>query len=123
MKTILLTLSLTFFLCHVLRAEDSAQAEKIFKKLLTAQAAKDYDGFVADGTNLLKAALTKTQFEASSEIMNARFKGGYESTFLGDLNMKGNQVYLFRLHFKDGGDDMLGTLSLKEGKVSGIYFK
>lgn len=55
--------------------------------------------------------------------MNARFKGGYETTFLGDLKMKGNQVYLFRLRFKDGGDDLLGTLSLKEGKVSGIYFK
>lgn len=64
MKAILLTLSLTLFLCQVLRAEDSAHAEKIFRHLLTTQAAKDYDGFVADATHQLKAALTKTQFEA-----------------------------------------------------------
>ena len=94
----------------------------MFKKLLTAQQSKNYDAFVADGTDQLKAALSKTQFEASSNILNARFKGGYDSSFLGELNQKGFEVYLYRLRFKDDGDDMLATLSLKDGKVGGIWF-
>ena len=55
------------------------RGRRIFKKLLAAQKSKDYDAFVADGTSELKAALTITQFNASSDILNARFKGGYES--------------------------------------------
>ena len=122
MKTLLLVAAFTSFFCLTLRADDPAAADAIFKKLLAAQTSKDYDAFVADGTEQLRAALTKTQFEASSNILNARFKGGYDSTFLGEMNQKGFEVYLYRLRFKDGGDDMLATLSLKDGKVGGIWF-
>lgn len=123
MKILLLTLTFTLLLCLTLRAEDQALAEKLFKNLLTAQAARDFDAFIADGTDQLKAALTETQFVAASNAINARLKGGYESTYLGEVNLQGHEVYLFRLRFKDGGDDMLGTMSLKDGKVAGIYFK
>ena len=105
-----------------LYATDNAQAEKIFKGLLAAQAANNYDAFVVDADDVLKAALTKTQFEASSNIMNKRMGPGYETTFLGELNQRGYQVFLYRLRFKDGGDDMLATMSLKNDKVGGIYF-
>ena len=114
----------TFSLCSIaLRAADNAQAEKIFNSLIAAQTAKDYDAFVADADDNLKAALTKTQFDASSNLMIKRTSGGYDSTFLGELNQHGYQVFLYRLHFKDGGDDILGTMSLKDDKVGGIYFK
>ena len=68
------------------------------------------------------AALTKTQFDASSDIIKPKLDGGYEMTSLGELNQRGFEVYLYRLRFKNGSDDMLGTLSLKDGKVAGIYF-
>jgi hypothetical protein len=114
----------TFSLCSfTLRAADNAQAEKIFKNLIAAQTAKDYDAFVADADDILKAALTKSQFEASSNLMNKRTGGGYDITFLGELNQQGYQVFLYRLRFTDGGDDILGTMSLKNDKVGGIYFK
>src|SRR5271168_4294586 len=123
MKLILLTFVLALLSISGLRAEDTAAADAIFKGLLAAQVAKNYDAFVADGTLELKAALTKTQFEASSEIMTPKLAAGYDLTPLGELNQRGYQVYLYRLRFKNGGDDMLGTLSLKEGQVGGIYFK
>jgi hypothetical protein len=117
-------LIVTFSLCSfALRAADSAQAEKIFNNLVAAQTAKDYDAFVADADDNLKAALTKTQFEAASNFMIKRTSGGYDTTFLGELNQHGYQVFLYRLRFKDGGDDVLGTMSLKDDKVGGIYFK
>jgi len=102
---------------------DQAAADLQFHKLLDAQTHKDYDAFVANGTLQLKAALTKTQFDASSDLMIGRLKGGCDIDSLGELNQKGYQVYLYRLRFKVGGDDMLGTLTLKNGQVAGIYFK
>ena len=119
--TLLLVAFVALFGCR-LPAQDPARADALFKKLLTAEAARDYDAFVADGTDQLKAALSKTQFEASSNVLNARFKGGYDSSYLGELNQKGFEVYLYRLKFKDGGDDLLATLSLQGGKVGGIWF-
>src|SRR5271154_4622942 len=116
----IVTFSLTSL---ALRAADDVQAEKIFNSLLAAQTAKDYDAFIADADDNLKAALSKTQFDASSNLMIKRTSGGYDSTFLGELNQHGYQVFLYRLHFKDGGDDILGTMSLKDDKVGGIYFR
>jgi transposase-like protein len=123
MKPLLVTLALALFASFSLHAENAAQANALFKKLLAAQVAKDYEAFVADGTTQLKAALTKTQFEASSDLMIPKLAAGYEITPLGELNQKGYEVYLYRLRFKNGGDDMLGLLSLKDGKVGGIFFK
>ncbi len=105
------------------QAADEAMADVLFQSLLAAQTAKNYDAFVANASDPLKAALTKTQFEASSNILNKRFAGGYEVAFFGELNQKGYQTFLYRLRFKDGGDDLLGTMSLKNDKVEGIYFK
>jgi len=101
---------------------DQKSADLQFNKLLDAQEHKDYDAFVANGTLQLKAALTKTQFDASSDLMIARMKDGCDIDTLGELNQKGYQVYLYRLRFKNGADDMLGTLTMKDGQVAGIYF-
>jgi hypothetical protein len=113
-----------FSLCSLaVYAADDAQAEKMFKRLVAAQTAKEYTAFLADADDTVKAALTKTQFDASSNLMIKRTSGGYGLTFLGELNQHGYQVFLYRLRFKDGGDDMLATMSLKDDKVAGIYFK
>ena len=122
-----LFLTFAFALCvGCLHAQPAAAAQTsadlIFHQLLDAQETKNYDAFVAHGTTQLKAALTKTQFDASSDLMIARLKGGCDIDSLGELNQKGFEVYLYRLRFKDGGDDMLGTMTLKDGQVAGIYF-
>jgi len=123
MKPILLIFALILLASLGLRADGTTAADAIFKSLLAAQVAKDYDAFIADGTTELKAALTKTQFNASSDLMIPKLASGYDLTSLGELNQRGYQVYLYRLRFKNGSDDMLGTLGLKDGKVGGIYFK
>ena len=126
MKTMIRTATLIGLLflsaCEVYAA-DNARAEKVFKSLIAAQTAGDYDAFIADANDAVRAALTKTQFEAASNFLNKRTSGGFETTLLGELNHQGYQVFLFRLRFKDGGDDILGTLSLKDDKVGGIFFK
>ncbi len=104
------------------RATDDQQAQKIFDTLLGAQLAGDYDVFVADANDQLKAALTRTQFDAASKIIKSRLKGGYREAYLGELNQRGYEVFLYRLRPNDGGDDLLATMSLKDSKVGGIYF-
>jgi hypothetical protein len=123
MKTALLAAALTLFVCLNVRAQDPAAAGLLLQKMLLAETSKDYGSFAADGTDQLKAALTATQFDAVANLMNPRLLAGYVTTFLGDLNQRGFEVYLYRLRFKDGGDDVLATLSVKDAKVGGIYFK
>src|ERR1700679_2233710 len=110
MKPYLLLLAFAALLTGGLQAQEQSagqsQADNLFKQLLAAQLSSDYDSFVANGTVDLKAALSKTQFQASSDIMKARLKVGYDLTPLGDLNKKGYEIYLYRLRFKDGSDDM-----------------
>ncbi len=104
-------------------AEDDDAARKLFDKLVAAQDTKDYDTFVSYGDTQLKAALSRTQFEASSDVLQANAAGGTrEITFLGELNQHGYEVYLFRVRFKTG--DMLASMTLnKQGEVAGIWFK
>lgn len=116
--------SMLFMLVTTLgvHADDDSSARPILDKLIAAQAAKDYEAFVANGTTYFQAAFSKTQFEAASAILNPTLAKEHETLFLGELNQHGYKVYLYRLHFKDGSDDILGTLSLKDGKVGGILF-
>ena len=103
-------------------AVSNEQADQIFKKMLSAQEAHNYDEFVADADDNLKAALSQTQFDAASNLITKKLKDGYDLSSLGELNQKGFQVFLYRLRPKAGGDDLLATLSIKDGKVGGILF-
>ena len=102
-------------------AEQSARP--VLDKLLKAVEANDYDGFVADGTAQVKAALTKQMLEGVSAQMAPRMKKGYDTTYLGELKQGGCRVYLWKLAYKDGQDDTLARLTLKDGKVAGFLLQ
>ena len=91
-------------------------------QLITALVNADYAAFVADGDDAFKG-LTKEQFDAVAKQFAPRFKAGYEVTYLGELKQKGYEVSLWKLTFKDGGDDLLATLSRKDGKTGGFWLK
>ncbi len=122
MKAVNLVCALLFFSVSAFAATEE-QAGLTFKKLLEAQASKNYSDFVADATDTLKAALSQTQFAAAADILGKRFKDGYDTKSLGELNQRGCQVFLYKLQCKDGGDDILATMVLKDDKVAGILFK
>ena len=107
--------------CLASGAEDAARP--VLDKLLKAVEANDYDSFVADGTAEVKAALTKQMLEGVSAQMAHRMKKGYDATYLGELKQSGCKVYLWKLTYKDGGDDTLARLSLKDGKVAGFLLQ
>ena len=96
-------------------------AETIFKKLMAAAVASDYDGFMAECDTAMKAALTKTQLESVSKQIAPRLQPGYDAEYLGELKQRGYAVHLWRVRAKDGGDDYLATLSIRDGRAGGFY--
>ena len=112
------TIGLTFVSAY---AEPDQATQAAFKKLMAATVSNNYDAFVTQCDSVMKAALTKPMLEGVSEQIAPRAKQGYDAAYLGELNQNGYEVHLWRLRFKDGGNDILATMSVKDGKVGGFY--
>lgn len=104
-------------------AEPGTKVEGLLKRMLSAVEANDYETFVSDGNATFKAALTKQVLEGVSALLSPRMKKGYETVYLGVLNQQGCQVHLWKVAYKDGGDDTLAKLVLKDGKVAGFWLQ
>ena len=110
-------------IASVIAADVEPGETRILKKLLGAVEVNDYDSFVADGNAAFKAVLTKQMLESVSIQLSPRMKKGYDTTYLGQLKQQWGQVYLWKLVYKDGGDDTLVRLVLKDGKVAGFWLQ
>ncbi len=104
-------------------AEPDQATQAIFKNLLAATVSNNYDAFIAECDAAMKAALTKSMLEGVSKQLEPRARQGYDTHYLGELNRRGYKVHLWRLKFKDGGDDALATLSVKDGKAGGFLLQ
>ena len=89
-------------------------------KLIAALENGDYAAFIADGDATF-SAFKKEQFESVAAQLSARLKQGYDISPLGELKKRGQEVTLWRITFKGGGDDLLATLSMSERKVTGFW--
>jgi hypothetical protein len=106
------------------RAGDPAEpGRSTLDTLLRAVEANDYDSFVAGASDAFKAALTKSMLQGVSGQLAPRLKKGYACSHLGELKQQGSRVLLWKLTYKDGGDDTLAKLVLKDGKVAGFWLQ
>ncbi len=92
-------------------------------KLLRAVEANDHDSFVGDANDAFKTGLTKQMLEGVSGQLSPRLKKGYTPEFLGELTQQGCRVLLWKIVYKDDGDDTLAKLVLKDGKVAGFWLQ
>jgi hypothetical protein len=104
-------------------ATDKTEAEKTLSTLLFAIKANEYASFVSDGTPAFKAGITKQMFEGVSAQMIPRMKTGYEVQYLGSLKQQGMDVFLWKITYKDGGNDTLAKLALQDGKIAGFLLQ
>ncbi|AFY42994.1 hypothetical protein [Nostoc sp. PCC 7107] len=95
--------------------------QKTFTSLINAIEEKNYNKFISQGNAAFKEGITQQSFTQVSEQLAPRLKKGYSAVFVTKLNQQGYQVYLWKLTFKDGSDDILARLSLKAGKVGGFW--
>ena len=56
--------------------------------------------------------------QAVSGQIAPHMKNGYVLTYLGQLRQQGCEVHLWKLTCRDGRDDTLAKLVLKDGKVA-----
>jgi hypothetical protein len=101
-------------------AQAPPQIETTMKNMLAALQAKSLRDFVAAGDASLKAGMTQWMLDGMSVQLAPRLNQGYTATFLGTLNQEGYTVYLWKLAFKDGKDDLLLTMAVKDGNVGGL---
>lgn len=108
----------------ILKAEtDGPSTEGTVNALLTAIATNNYDALVASAAPALKSRITKETFMKVSAQLSPRLKKGYKLQYLGSLKQQGVEVLLWKITYKDGGDDMLARLVIQEDKVAGFWFQ
>jgi hypothetical protein len=104
------------FACSAARsvaAEPPNEDVALVSKLINATEKSDYKAFIA----LSAAPLKKESFDEVAAKLAPRLQAGHELLYLGTLNQGGSRVVLSKISFKGGGDDVLVTLSVKDGKV------
>ncbi len=102
-------------------AQAPPDVEATFKKMLAATQSPSRNAFVADGDASFQADITPAMFNSFSAEFAPRLKRGYTTTFVTQLRQDGYSVYVWKIEFKDGGDDLLFTLAIKDGKVGGFF--
>ena len=104
-------------------ATDGPSAERTVNTLLTAIATNNYNALVANAAPALKTRITKETFTQVSTQLSPRLKKGYKLEYLGSLKQQGVEVFLWKITYTDGGDDMLSRLVIQEGKVAAFWFQ
>lgn len=107
------------------QAADAAAIEaetQMLRSLLAAIEAGNYQQFVAAGSSDF-AKLDRSQFDAVAAQLGPRLHAGYQVQRLGDYRQQAYEFSLWKITFKDGGDDLVGTLNLQDGQVGGFVLR
>jgi hypothetical protein len=82
-----------------------------------------YEKFVAEADTRFRAGFTQKMFDTLAGQLGPRLKLGYKVNFLTTLSQQEHTGYVWKLSFKGVKDDMLATLYLREGKISGFVVR
>jgi hypothetical protein len=108
---------------HAVLAQAPQSPEAIMKNMLSAIESGSLTDFVTSGDPAFRSGMTQQIFDSVRQSLAPRIKQGYTAKYLTSLNQQGFIVYLWKLEFKDKNDDVLATLALKDGKVSGFWLR
>jgi hypothetical protein len=104
-------------------ATDGSSTEGTVNTLLTAIATNNYNALIANAAPALKTRITKETFTQVSTQLSPRLKKGYKLQYLGSLRQQEVEVFLWKIIYQDGGDDLLARLVIQENKVAGFWFQ
>jgi hypothetical protein len=108
---------------NVAFSQTPQQPEAIMTSMLGAIQANSLADFDALGDQTVKSAMTQQILDTMNQLLGPRLKQGYTVVGMGTLRKEGSLVYLWKLEFKDAGDDVLVTMAMKDGKVAGFYLR
>lgn len=104
-------------------AKADKSIQKTFDRLLEAIKGKDRDAFVANATDAVKEGTSQETMDAFDKNLGSRLKKGFQATYLCELNIMEYKIYLWKMTFTDGGDDMVIRLAFKDGKLAGFFLQ
>jgi len=104
-------------------AEADAAVQKQFEAVISAIEQGDREAFVADGTEALKKGMTAEIMASLQTQLGARLAKGFQATFLCELNQQGHRVYLWKVSFTGGGDDVVVRVVRKDDKLAGFFLQ
>jgi hypothetical protein len=105
---------------HGAFAQAPQPLQDTMKRMLSAAQANALDEFLAQADPVAKIGMTKQMQDINQEL-GPRIKQGYAATYWGSLKQEGYEVHVWKLEFRDGQDDYLVTLAVKDRKVSGMW--
>ena len=106
------------------QAAEPDAVKKLFTKVVGAIEAGDRKEFVVDATDAVKEGTTDKIMESLNKQIGTRLKAGYDATYLCELKQAGYQVYLWKVTFKDKGDDVVVRMAInKDGKLAGFFLQ
>jgi hypothetical protein len=104
-------------------AQPPAGMDSALKNMLSAVQSGSVADFVAPGDANFKAGMTQAMLDQVRTQLAPSLARGYTATFLGSLHEQGYTMLLWKLEFKDGNDDRLVTMAVKDGKVAGFFLR
>lgn len=96
--------------------------QPVVHQLLDAIALGNYQAFIGQGTPEF-AALSEAQFAQVANSVGPRLRQGYTTQYLGNLQQQGLDISVWKISFRDQGDDLLATLNVREGRVGGFFLR
>src|SRR5690606_26199365 len=105
---------LMFSFTTVSAQEPAARVQTLFQNLMHAVQTGDHGAMIINGDDRFKAGLTPEMAAAVHTQMAPRMREGYSATFLTAMRQAGYEVFLCKLSFKDGRDDLLAKVVLSK---------
>lgn len=96
--------------------------QPVVHQLLDAIALRNYPAFVSMGTPEF-ASIGEAQFTQVANTVGPRLQQGYMTQYLGNLRQQGLDISVWKVSFRDQGDDMLATLNVRDGRVGGFFLR
>jgi hypothetical protein len=115
--------SSTVFAQALPSAQAPQAAETTMKSMISAIQSNSLANFVAPGDEAFQAGMTKEMLSSINQSLASRLGQGYSSAFLTRLKQQGFEVYVWKMEFKDGNDDVLVFMAVKDGKVGGFWLR
>ena len=97
--------------------------EGVMKTMLAAIQNNSLSEFTRAGDSAFQSGMTQETLDSVRQVLGSRLRQGYTTNLLAGLKQQGFMVYLWKLEFKDNGDDVLLTLAMKDGRVSGFWLR
>lgn len=125
MKSLLVAILLFLAVLPFSRAEEApARAQTIFGNLMNSVQTNNYQGMLIGGSEAFQKGLTQDMAAKVSAQLSPRMQEGYTAQYLTNMHQAAYDVYLWKLSFRDGKDDLLAKVVIdKDSRVAGFWIE